>query len=361
MNPPLRQRRRTKLATIADVAELAGVSPMTVSRVVNGEDNVRPGTRDKVRAALDTLNYQNHPIPRRVLDADTISIGMVYHDPSVGYLSDFLIGLLNKASLRHVHLDVQRCEARDDEQRQVATLLAGGVDGLILAPPFCDAEPLLQMAIDSGKLAVAVSSGRPHPKLSAVGIDDHRAAYEMTRHLLQLGHQRLGFVIGDRHQRCSERRLAGFHAALRDAGMDPAQVALTAQGDFSYRSGLDAAEELLSAPQRPTALFASNDDMAAAAVAIAHRQGLDVPSDLTVVGFDDAPLATTIWPELTTIRQPITQMAGAAVDLLVRHIRARRAGEPLPCEHVLVAHELIRRQSDAAPRSRPPLRLSAAG
>jgi LacI family transcriptional regulator len=96
--------------------------------------------------------------------------------------------------------------------------------------------------------------------------------------------------------------------------------------------------------------------MAAATVAIAHRMGLDVPSDLTVVGFDDAPLATTIWPELTTVRQPIMEMAGAAVDLLVRHIRARRAGEPLPCEHELKDFDLVRRQSDAAPRLRPPLR-----
>ncbi len=361
MNHPPRQRRRTKLATIADVADLAGVSPMTVSRVVNGEANVRPETRDKVRAAVAALNYQAHPASRRAADTDTISIGMVYHDPSVGYLNDFLIGLLSKASLRHVHLDVQRCEARDDEEQLVSTMLAGGLDGLILAPPFCDAERLLRMAIDSGTLAVAVSSGRPHEKVSAVGIDDYRAAYEMTRHLLQLGHQRLGFVIGDKHQHCSERRLAGFKAALCDAGLDPTQTALMTQGDFSYRSGLDAAEELLGVEQRPTAIFASNDDMAAAVVAIAHRKGLDVPSDLTVVGFDDAPLATTIWPELTTVRQPVTQMAGVAVDLLVRHIRARRAGEPLPCEHALMTYELVRRQSDAAPRSRPQLRLSAMG
>ncbi|MDR7334341.1 LacI family DNA-binding transcriptional regulator [Roseateles asaccharophilus] len=361
MNQPLRQRRRTKLATIADVADMAGVSPMTVSRVVNGEANVRPETRDKVRAAVAALNYQAHPSSRRVENTDAISIGMVYHDPSVGYLNDFLIGLLNKASLRHVQLDVQRCETRDDEEAMVGTMLASGLDGLILAPPFCDAERLLEMVTNSATLAVAVSSGRPHERVSAVGIDDYRAAYDMTRHLLQLGHPRLGFILGDKHQHCSQRRLAGFHAAVRDAGLDPARMALMAQGDFSYRSGLDAAEELLSADVRPTAIFASNDDMAAATVAIAHRKGLDVPSDLTVVGFDDAPLATTIWPELTTVRQPITQMAGAAVDLLVRHIRARRADEPLPCEHVLMGYELVRRQSDAAPRSRPPLRLSALG
>jgi LacI family transcriptional regulator len=361
LNSNVRQRRRTKLATIADVADRAGVSPMTVSRVINGEANVRPETRDKVKAAVAALNYQVHPSSRRAENLEAISIGMIYHDPSVGYLSDFLIGLLNKASLRHVQLDVQRCETRGDEEALVAAMLASGLDGLILAPPFCDAERLLKQVSNSSTVAVAVSSGRPHERISAVGIDDHRAAYDMTRHLLQLGHQRLGFILGDKHQYCSERRLAGFQAAVRDAGLDPAEVVSTAQGDFSYRAGLDAADELLSAGTRPTAIFASNDDMAAATVAIAHRKGLEVPGDLTVVGFDDAPLATTIWPELTTVRQPITQMAGVAVDLLVRHIRARRAGEPLPCEHALMGYELVRRQSDAAPRSRPPLRLSALG
>jgi LacI family transcriptional regulator len=315
--------------------------------------------RDKVTAAISALNYLPHPSTRRQMDSDVIRIGMVFDDPSVGYLNDFMIGLLSKASLRHVQLDVQRCELRADEEAMVQAMIAGGIHGLILPPPFCDSESLLRKLSDHGVLGVAVSSGQPSGLAHAIGIDDQRAAYEMTRHLLSLGHQRLGFILGDKHQHSSERRLAGFRSALHDAGLDPAAASVLAQGDFSYRSGLDAAEALLAAPERPTAIFASNDDMAAATVAIAHRMGLDVPSDLAVVGFDDAPLATTIWPELTTVRQPVTQMAGAAVELLVRHIRARRAGKPLPCEHVLLSFELVRRQSDAAPRSRPPLRLGA--
>jgi LacI family transcriptional regulator len=134
---------------------------------------------------------------------------------------------------------------------------------------------------------------------------------------------------------------------------------MVAQGAFNYRSGLDAAEVLLGRGERPSAIFASNDDMAAATVAIAHRLGLDVPGDLTVAGFDDAALATTIWPELTTVRQPINEMAGAAVDLLVRQIRARREGLDEACEHVVMDFSLIRRQSDAAPRVRPPLAIAS--
>jgi LacI family transcriptional regulator len=128
---------------------------------------------------------------------------------------------------------------------------------------------------------------------------------------------------------------------------------------FTYRSGLDAAEQLLALEHRPTAVFASNDDMAAATVAIAHRMGLDVPGDLTVAGFDDTALATTIWPELTTVRQPIADMAETAVKFLVHQIRAQRDGDPQQPEHLVMDSTLVRRQSDAAPRMRPPARSVA--
>ena len=361
MKPNARQGRSTKVATIADVASLAGVSPMTVSRVVNGELNVRPGTREKVQAAITALSYMPNQAARRLAGSEPIRIGMLYIDPTAGYLNEFLIGLLNKASLRHVQLIVQRCDAaRDGEEAPVAEMIANGIDGLILPPPFCDSQPLFKLVANTDTPTVVVSAGVPPEQVCAVGIDDYHAAYEMTRHLLNLGHHRLGFIVGDPYQSSSARRLAGFHAAMSDAGVDIEEEEVIAQGMFTYRSGLDAAETLLSQERRPTAIFASNDDMAAATVAIAHRMGLDVPSDLTVVGFDDAPLATTIWPELTTVRQPIMEMAGAAVDLLVRHIRARRSGEPLPCEHELMDFELVRRQSDAAPRLRPPLKLGPA-
>jgi LacI family transcriptional regulator len=356
--PKSRPGRSSKVATIADVASLAGVSPMTVSRVVNGEDNVRPGTRAKVQDAIAALNYLPNQAARNLAGSELFRIGMLYNDPSAGYLNEFLIGLLNKASLSHVQLVVQKCESREQEGQQVADMIAGGIDGLLLPPPFCDSQVLLKLVADTGTPAVAVSSGQPDAQVSAVGIDDFKAAYVMTRHLLSLGHHRLGFILGDPNQKASERRLGGFRAAMGEAGLDIAEEEVLAQGLFNYRSGLDAAEFLLAQERRPTAIFASNDDMAAATVAIAHRLGLDVPSDLTVVGFDDAPLATTIWPELTTVRQPIMEMAAKAIDLLVRQLRARRNGEPAPCEQVLMDFELVRRQSDAAPRLRPPLRLA---
>ncbi|WP_342113487.1 substrate-binding domain-containing protein [Pseudoduganella sp. OTU4001] len=187
---------------------------------------------------------------------------------------------------------------------------------------------------------------------AAVSIDDYQAAYTMTRHLVSLGHQRIGFIIGHPNQTASARRKAGYRDAMKDAGLEVPDEPMV-QGLFTYRSGLDAADQLLNLAQRPTAVFASNDDMAAATVAIAHRMGLDVPGDLTVAGFDDTALATTIWPELTTIRQPIASMAETALKLLVQDIASQRDGSRGAPAHQVLEASLIRRQSDAAPRARP--------
>lgn len=186
----------------------------------------------------------------------------------------------------------------------------------------------------------------------SVSIDDQRAAYEMTRHLATLGHQRIGFITGDPRQTATGTRLAGYRKAMADLRL-VAAAELVAEGLFTYRSGLDAAEQLLDCAKPPTAIFAANDDMAAATVAIAHRRGLDVPGDLTVCGIDDTALSTIIWPQLTTIRQPVSEMSGFAVDLLVRMIKARRSEKIETVTHMVVEHELIRRHSDAAPRRRP--------
>jgi LacI family transcriptional regulator len=172
----------------------------------------------------------------------------------------------------------------------------------------------------------------------------------MTRHLIDLGHRRIGFIKGHPNQTASGQRLEGHLEALSEAGIASAE-ALIAQGYFTYRSGMEAAERLLEATPSPTAIFASNDDMAAATVAVAHRRGLDVPRDLTVCGYDDSALATTIWPELTTIRQPIAEMSRQAVILLADEIRSRRTGEEPRRRQALLDFELIRRQSDSEPGS----------
>lgn len=352
-----RSSRRHNVPTIGDVAAHAGVSPMTVSRVVSGKGGVRDAMRKRVEAAVAALNYAPNAAARTLAGGEEIRIGLLHSNPSFAYLSEFLVGSLDQASRSNVQMLVEKCDDARDAGAAVAHLVNARVDGIVLPPPLSDSRAVLDVIHAAGLPIVAVATGRAPEWALSVSIDDHRAAYAMTRHLGALGHRRIGFIIGNPNQAASAERLAGHRAALADMALDDAPE-LIAQGLFTYRSGLAAAEVLLALPHPPTAIFASNDDMAAASVAIAHRRGLDVPSDLTVCGFDDTALATTIWPELTTIRQPVTEMSRKAVELLVQAIRTLRAGdaEPLADPHMLVDYTLIRRQSDAAPRSNPKAR-----
>lgn len=343
-------RRQRSAPTISDVARRAGVSPMTVSRVINGESNVRPATRETVNAAIAELNYSPNTAARTLAGAGQSRIGLLYSNPSAAYLSEFLVGSLDQASKRDVQLIVEKCELGDHEIEVARHLIDGGIDGIVLPPPLCESTGLIRMLAEEKVCAVLVGSATPAEELLAVSIDDHRAALDMTRHIVSLGHRRVGFIEGSPTLKASADRLAGYRAALEEAGL-PADDGLVAPGLFTYRSGLDAAEQLLDLHEPPTAIFASNDDMAAAAVAVAHRRGLDVPGDLTVCGFDDTTLATAIWPELTTIHQPIADMSRAAVDMLVTAVRRQDA--PPEERHRLLDFTLVRRQSDAAPRRRP--------
>ncbi len=350
-------RRQKKAPTISDVARRAGVSAMTVSRVINGESNVRPATRDTVNAAIAELNYAPNPAAQSLAGANQVRIGLLYSNPSAAYLSEFLVGGLDQASRGNVQLVVEKCEPDDHEGDIARRLVASGIDGLILPPPLCDNRSVIDALIETDTPAVAVATGGGADGVSAVSIDDYQAAFAMTMHIAKLGHQRIGFILGNPNQTASERRFEGYRAALAAAGL-PVTDDLVAPGLFTYRSGLDAAERLLELVEPPSAIFASNDDMAAATVAVAHRRGLDVPGDLTVCGFDDTALATTIWPELTTIHQPIGDMSRAAIDLLLEAVRHRRAGEARQHRQLLLDFTLVRRQSDAAPRKRPTVRLA---
>ena len=345
-----RKVKRTSAATIYDVARRVGVSPMTVSRVINGEKNVREATRGAVMAAVKDLNYAPNPAARSLAGAEGARIGLLYSNPSAAYLSEFLVGALDESSRKSAQIMLEKCEITSAaaERAAVRKLVDGGIAGVILPPPVCESADVLAELTAAGVPAIAVATGRFTAGTSCVRINDFAAAREMTDYLLGLGHVRIGFVKGHPNLTASSERERGFETAMREAGIR-IDKSLIVQGYFSYRSGLDAAENLLARKSIPTAIFASNDDMAAAVVSVAHRKGLDVPRDLSVVGFDDTSIASTIWPELTTIRQPITAMAEIAVDLLVREIRQRKSGvECKPVDH-LVTYSLVKRQSAAAP------------
>ena len=342
-------RRKSGSATIQDVAREAGVSAMTVSRVVNGGSQVRSETRDAVLEAIDKLSYQPNSAARMLAAGRATQIGLLYSNPSAGYLSQFLIGALEGARLGGSHLLLQPCNDSSPAAQAAAArhFVGPDIQGVILPPPLSESEAVRAELMAAGVPWVAIALGRLQPGALNVRIDDHAAALTMTRHLLELGHRRIGFIKGHPNQIASAERYRGFATALAEAGLDARSMPVE-QGYFTYASGLDAAGRMLSAGERPTAIFASNDDMAAAAVGVAHRMGLHIPADLSIVGFDDTQLATSIWPELTTIRQPIAEMARSAVALLQEQLRD---GEiPEEPEHVL-PYQLVVRGSSGPPPS----------
>ena len=344
-----RSSRRTNAApTVADVAREARCSPMTVSRVINGESNVRENTREQVMQAIAKLNYIPNRAARSLAAGAQLRIALLFDNPSASYLSEFLMGALEEAGRRDIHLIVQSCDTIPEAEEMIRKLVDAGIEGYILPPPLCDHQEVLDQILQSGGIAVAVGPGKAEGSHGAVLIDEYQAAYDMTKHIIGLGHERIGFIIGNPEQVASGRRLQGFRSAMEDAGL-AIDDDLIAQGQFTYRSGMVAAERLLAARHRPTAIFASNDDMAAATVAMAHRRHLDVPNDITVCGFDDTELASSIWPELTTIRQPIREMTTQAVAIIAKVYKQKGiAGRGKP-EHITLPYQLVRRNSDAGP------------
>jgi LacI family transcriptional regulator len=338
--------RSTGGATVWDVAHKAGVSAMTVSRVINGNASVSDKTREKVNRAIKELNYQVN-VAARAARIGTLRVGLLYSNPSAAFLSAFLVGALGECSQTGAHLILENCDNLRSQRKAIDRLIADGADGILVPPPLCDNKAALKQLSELGIPSVAVATARPSPQMSAVRIDDYEGAMTMTKHLLALGHTDIGFIKGDPEHTPAQLRYQAFIDAMREAGLHvPAER--VAQGMFTYRSGLLAARELLAQPTRPTAIFASNDDMAAAVIAVAHGMHLQVPEDIAVCGFDDTPVATTVWPELTTIHQPITEMARSAVALLVEHIRARRAGQSYMPQHRLMPYTLVERESTEA-------------
>ncbi|WP_010220040.1 LacI family DNA-binding transcriptional regulator [Sphingomonas sp. PAMC 26621] len=333
-----------KDVSIKDVAARAGVSPKTVSRVINGEQHVRPEVRDVVLRVVAELDYRPNIFARSLSSSRSYLLGLFLDDPSSGYASDVQLGALLRCRERSYHLIVEPVDlAKANWEHQIESSIRGlRLDGAILTPPLCDDPRVIEIVTAAGIPFVRISP-RGDPEVSgAVEMDEFAAAIDMTRHLIDLGHCEIGFIMGDPQHDSSRKRYDGFRYAMTSAGLG-VKESFMMQGDFSMRSALGPAERLLGTPDRPTAIFASNDDMALAALITAMKFGIAVPEALSICGFDDAPSARTAWPSLTTIRQPKAEMAAASVDMLVDPFYRTRADDER--FHRLLPYELIKRQS----------------
>jgi len=349
--PPRERRRRSRKSgavTIEDVARLACVSIKTVSRVLNAEPNVREETKARVDEAVRSLKYRPNLAARHLASSRADIIGLVYDNPSDSYIINIQHGVLDAAEALRFSLILIPCDYADPgtPQRLLDLIDERQLAGLMLTPPVGDVDAVLQALDERGLPYVSMSPARQPASGLKVAVDDFGAARDMTAHLLALGHSRIGFIIGHPDHGSSVPRLDGFRAAMNAAGA-AIEPELLAQGRFTFESGAESARTLLALPSRPTAIFASNDDMAAGVLHVAHEMGIQIPGDLSVVGFDDVPLAEYVWPSLSTVRQPIRDMARVALARLVAHIRKR--GDVVDESQESFDYQLILRQSSGRP------------
>lgn len=334
---------RIRRSTITDVAKLAQVSIKTVSRVVRQEPNVSEDTRKVVNAAIAELNYRPTTAIRSLAAGRSYLIGLVFDNPNPSYTFELLTGAQKAARENGYHLVFEPLD-RDGAglaQSVAQLLIQGNLEGVILPPPLCDDPDVLAALSKMNRPFARIAPGTQPSLGFSVGMDDKAAAQEMTQHLIELGHRRIGYVKGRKGTATTRKRFEGYCAAL-EAGGIALDETLICQGDFQLRSGVECAETLLAVSDRPTAIFASNDDMAAGVLIAAHRNGLNVPGDLSVAGFDDSATASAMWPPLTTIHQPVVEMAAAAATAIIDFQR-QRDGEKL--ENRLLPFELIQRES----------------
>jgi len=339
-------KRAGAAPTIIDVARHAGVSIKTVSRVMNKEPTVHADTRTRVLEAVAALNYRPQLSARSLAGARSFLIGLLYYDPSAAFVAGVQEGATLGCREAGRHLVVESLRKDDGHMHaQIESMLAAlRPDGMILTPPLCDDPEILDVLRASRTPCVLISPGREGHGMAAVCIDDALAAEELTNLLISLGHRDIAFIEGN--QSASERRRAGYERALAAHGiaLDRRQLV---PGNFQFESGVAAAQALLAGPRPPTAIFAANDDMALGALAAVQRLGLAVPHDVAIAGFDDSQTATLVWPELTTVRQPLKEMAMAAVEMLLSDAAHVEPGQPAPVR--VLPHEVIVRGSTAAP------------
>ncbi len=321
-------------ATIDDVAELAGVSIKTVSRVVNREPNVRESTRDRVELAIAELKYRPNKAAQNLASHRSRLIVLIYDDvsayeiPSAGYIIRMQEGALRACRTADYELLIHPCRYRNKDVDKELKALIERVrpDGVVLAAPLSNVRKIVKAIEETGAPLVRVSPGNRKIQPYSVATNDREISSEMTRFLASLGHKKIAFITGHPEHKAVGNRFLGYKDGLEQSGLDFSENLVVA-GDNSILSGEACAATLLESENRPTAIFAANDDMAAGVIRVADRLGIKVPDELSVAGCDDIALAQQIFPALSTINQPLATMADEAVMLLIDSAHKKRTSQ----------------------------------
>ncbi len=309
-------------ATIKDVALVAEVSVKTVSRVLNNEPNVRPVLQDRVHAAVKTLGFKRNPLARGLRGQQSFIITLLYSNPNPGYILELQNGALNRCIQEGYNLQIHPCDHNSaDLISSIESIVQYSTqDGFILTHPLCDNKALTDLLDEKGIPFARISPFvHEHPS-PYVYSNDEQAAFDMTNYLISLGHTKIGFIKGHPDFGASQKRFNGYQRALESVNI-ALDDNLIKQGLFTFESGESCARQLLNQAEKPTAIFASNDYMAAGVLKVSAQMKINVPAELSIVGYDDAPVSKQIWPSITTIKQPIYSIAEHAVEKLIRKIK----------------------------------------
>lgn len=335
--------------TINDVARLAGVSKKTVSRVINDSPLVRPDTREKILALMQQLGYAPDPQARGLAFRRSFLIGLVFDNPTAQYIVNMQYGALDALRDSGFELVVHPCDSKSEGYVAGIQRFAQQqkLYGVILIPRVSEDQALADALREIGCRYVRIASVAMDEPENMVLTHDRQAGAEAANYLESLGHRRIALITGPKRYRSSIERGGGFEEALAKRGIEiPAE--LTYEGGYTFESGVAGAETLLTRNPRPTAIFACNDEMAAGVYKAALRMGLSIPGDLSVVGYDDSPLASQLWPALTTIRLPIRDLGRQAAAMLLAENWPRAAQAPAG---ISVSPHLVVRDSCQPPQA----------
>ncbi|WP_163930626.1 LacI family DNA-binding transcriptional regulator [Paraferrimonas sp. SM1919] len=324
--------------TIKDVAKEAGVSFKTVSRVINKEGSVKAATLEKVTAAIKTLNYQPNAAARSLAGTKSYVIGFVYDNPNAYYVVDMQKGILAECQAQGYELLIHPCQfsSPNIKTELVELVTKSKLSGLILAPPISESSEILQ-ALDEANIPysrIIAGNTMSDSKQVTIMVDDYHSAQTLTEHLIELGHKDIAFFCGEFHHQSTPERLNGYRHALKSSGLAINENNIF-EGKYSFNSGAENARKLLKLKQRPTAIVACNDEIAAGALFALRLEGVNIPDDISIVGFENSPFSQQTWPELTTMDQPTAQIAQTSTQLLIENLKGNgttltKVFEPMP-------------------------------
>jgi len=327
--------------TIYDVAREANVSMATVSRVVNGNPNVKPATRKKVSEVIERLGYRPNAVARGLASKKTTTVGVIIPDISSPFFAELARGIEDIATMYKYNIILSNSDQnKDKELHLLNTMLGKQVDGIVFMGGNISDEHVEEFKKSPAPIVLA-GSIEESEQVPSVNIDYEQATFDAVNAFVEKGHKKIAMVIGPLHEPINkEKKLAGYKKALEAAGI-PIEEELIVEGDYTYDSGIEAFEKLLELSEKPTAIYVGSDEMAVGVVHGAQDKGYNVPEDFEVISSDNTRISLMVRPQLTTVIQPLYDIGAVAMRLLTKFMNKEKVSE----HTVVLPHRIEKRSS----------------